>query len=122
MNDKIPEKLKATFSGFEELLDLMEDRNPQRHQREEKIGKEYDIQSFLETEKDRLEKLYSFLNSKAKIFNEFPQIEPLKEIQETEIIRKKKEISKNLNNIKGPFLNNLSFLYTQFFPEINEDD
>lgn len=117
MNKKINNKIRSDLEGFEDLLDLVEKkRRFGGYQREEKIGKEYDVLSFLEQEKVRLEKIYSFFNSKAKILNEFSQLPPILNISESEIKNREDKLLELIMEDASIFSRNIEIIYKQFFP------
>src|SRR6056300_1265766 len=108
-------KSKNDLRGFEEVLDLVNKKK--RGQREEKIGAEYDIQSFLEMERERLDKTYSFLKVVSKIFNQHPQTAPLISKSENEISEKENILIKSLTSEKSFFIRNLNSLFDSFYPK-----
>ncbi|MFZ8934719.1 MAG: hypothetical protein ACO2ZP_12560, partial [Bacteriovoracaceae bacterium] len=78
---------------------------------------EYDIQSFLELEKERLDKTYSFLIALSKVFNNHSQIKPLLEKSRQEITEKESTVINVLIRERSSILRNLEFLFDSFFPK-----
>ncbi len=117
MSKKIPNKLKNDLTGFEDVLDLVGDKRKLGGQREEKIGKEYDIQSYLEQEKKRLDKIYSFLKAVNDIFINYSQINPLIKKSQSEVEEKTKILVERLYMKNSTFLKNMEQIYDSFFPK-----
>lgn len=65
MVKKIGDKIKSDLKGFEDVFDLMKDRNGPK--KEEKEDGDFDILEFLDLEKQRLEKITLFFEKKMPV-------------------------------------------------------
>ena len=87
---KLPKKLKKELSGFEDVLDLMDGRNPlTSSSAEDKIDSKFDFINFFEIEEKRLEKIYFLFRDKIPIAHNYSHSDSVIKEQSKKLKKKK---------------------------------
>ncbi len=119
-NINIPKEILKDLRGFEEVFEDYVDSENYKEQERKNLeksspGKQYELESFLESENARLTRLEIFLTKKISLQANFSQTEKLTLIQINKKKEMKEKLYKELNKSESIFQKNLAIFFNLHF-------